>query len=148
MKDELCKASHKIFKIKYHFVFCIKYRKDLFLEDAYVKTIKGICLGVEERYDLKFETIGFDEDHVHFMIQAFPRDSPSSIFQAVKSILAKELFRHHPDLKKELWGGNFWSAGGFVGTVGEGINAEVIRRYIENQGRKVGQLKLVDFGQG
>ena len=146
MEDELCKASHKVFKIKYHFVFCIKYRKDLFLEDVYVEAVKGICREIEERYDLKFETVGFDEDHVHFMIQAFPRDSPSDIFQALKSISAKELFRRHPDLKKELWGGHFWSAGGFVGTVGEGVNAEVIRKYIENQGRKVGQLKLVDFG--
>ncbi|MAG02689.1 IS200/IS605 family transposase, partial [Candidatus Pacearchaeota archaeon] len=50
-----------------------------------------------------------------------------------------------PDIKKELWGGEFWSDGGFVGTVGEGINAEIIRKYIKNQGRKPEQLKLVDF---
>ena len=145
MESELCKASHKVFKIKYHFVFCIKYRKDLFLEKKYVETIRKICKGMGERYDIKFETMGFDEDHVHFMIQSLPRDSPSTIFQMVKSISAKELFSCHPDLKKELWGGNFWSAGGFVGTVGEGINAEIIRKYIRSQGRKDGQLKLVDF---
>ncbi|HDL02286.1 MAG TPA: IS200/IS605 family transposase, partial [Candidatus Pacearchaeota archaeon] len=52
----------------------------------------------------------------------------------------------HLDLRKELWGGEFWSDGGFVGTVGEGINAEIIRKYIEGQGRKSGQLRLVDFG--
>ena len=146
MEDELCKNSHKVFKIKYHFVFCIKYRKDLFLEEKYARTVKKTCQEIEERYDIKFETIGFDEDHVHFMIQSLPSESPSTIFQIVKSISAKELFKQHPDLKKELWGGHFWSAGGFVGTVGEGINAEIIRKYIRNQGRKEGQLKLVDFG--
>lgn len=113
-----------------------------------MKTVKEICRDIEKRYDIKFETIGFDDDHVHFMIQTFPRESPSTIFQIVKSISAKELFKRHSDLKKELWGGHFWSAGGFVGTVGEGINAEIIRKYILNQGRKEGQLKLVDFGAG
>ncbi len=146
MENELCKTSHKVFKIKYHFVFCIKDRKNLFLEKKYVETVRKICQEIEGRYDVKFETIGFDEDHVHFMIQSFPSDFPSTIFQIVKSISAKELFNHHPDLKEELWRGHFWSVGGFVGTVGGGINAEIIRKYIRNQGRKEGQLKLVDFG--
>jgi len=145
MENDLSKTRHKVFKIKYHFVFCIKYRKDLFLVEKYIKTIKEICQDIEKRYTLKFETLGFDEDHVHFMIQSLPNDSPSTIFQIVKSISAKELFKRHSDLKKELWGGHFWSVGGFVGTVGEGINAEIIRKYIRNQGRKNGQLRLVNF---
>ena len=55
------------------------------------------------------------------------------------------MFEEYPDLKKELWGGEFWSDGGYVASVGEGINAEIIRNYIKTQGRKGGQLKLVDF---
>lgn len=67
-ENELSKSAHKVFKIKYHFVFCIKYRKDLFLYESYVKKFKELCLGFEDRYHLKFETIGFDEDHVYFML--------------------------------------------------------------------------------
>jgi len=145
MEDELCKSAHKVFKIKYHFVFCIKYRKDLFLEEKYTLTIKEVCEGISERYHVHFETIGFDEDHVHLMIRSIPNYSPSKIFQIVKSITAIKLFEKHPDLKKELWGGEFWSDGGFVGTVGEGINGEIIREYIKRQGRKEGQLKLLEF---
>ena len=145
MEDELCKSAHKVFKIKYHFVFCIKYRKDLFLENKYVQTVKEICRNLENRYHMKFETLGFDEDHVHFLVRSIPRISPSQIFRTVKSITAEKLFELHPDLKKELWGGNFWSAGGFVGTVGEGINADIIRNYIKKQGRKGEQLRLIDF---
>mgnify|MGYP001563019252 FL=1 len=143
--DELLKSYHKVFKIKYHFVFCIKYRKDLFLQEKYVNSIKEICKGLEERYSMKFETIGFDEDHVHFMLQSVPKYSASQIFRLVKSITAIKLFEKHPDLKKELWGGEFWSDGGYVGTVGEGVNAELIRNYIKSQGRKGEQLKLFDF---
>ena len=145
MEDSLDKSSHKVFKIKYHFVFCIKYRKDLFLENKYVETFKNICKGLEERYLMKFETIGFDEDHVHFMLQSVPKYSASQLFRIVKSIIARKLFEFHPDIKKELWGGEFWSDGGYVGTVGEGINAEIIRKYIQNQGRKDGQLRLDNF---
>ena len=143
--EDLCKAAHKVFKIKYHFVFCIKYRKDLFLENKYVETIKEICRDLENRYHMKFETMGFDDDHVHFLLQSVPKYSPSQIFRIVKSITAIELFKRHTDLKKELWGGEFWSDGGFVSTVGEGVNDEIIRKYIKTQGRKGEQLRLADF---
>jgi len=144
--DNLRKAAHKVFKIKYHFVFCIKYRKNLFSEEKYAEFLRSVCLGIEERYSIVFETMGFDGDHVHFMIQTFPRFCPSDVFRIVKSITAKKLFEKFPDIKKDLWGGQFWSDGGFVGTAGEGINGEIIRNYIKNQGRKVGQLRLLDLG--
>src|SRR3989338_6330401 len=143
--EDLCKSAHKVFKIKYHFVFCIKYRKDLFLKDKYVNTFREICKDLENRYHMKFETLGFDEDHVHFLLQTAPKYSSLQIFRLVKSITAIELFKRHKDLKDELWGGEFWSDGGYVWTVGEGVNAEVIRNYIKKQGRKGEQLRLADF---
>lgn len=144
-ENELCKSAHKVFQIKYHFVFCIKYRKDLFLKENYIETIKKICIDISNRYYIKFETIGFDEDHVHFMVQSVPKYSASKIFQVVKSITAIELFKRHKEIKEELYGGEFWSDGGYVATVGEGINADVIRSYIAKQGRKAEQLKLFEF---
>jgi len=117
----------------------------LFLEEKYVQTVKEICKNLENRYHMIFETLGFDEDHVHFLLQTVPKYSPSQIFRIVKSITAIELFKRHKDLKEELWGGEFWSDGGYVGTVGEGVNAEVIRNYIKKQGRKGEQLRLTDF---
>ena len=142
----LVRSSHKVFRIKYHLIFCIKYRKDLFLEEKYVSTVKQVCLDIENRFHLKFETLGFDEDHVHFLIESLATVySPAKIFQIVKSITARELFKRHPMIKKELYYGEFWSDGGYVGTVGEGINADLIRKYIKSQGRKGDQLKLIDF---
>jgi len=145
MDNPIFTSYHKAFRVKYHFVFVIKYRKDLFLNEKYAETVKSTCKGLEERYTMKFETIGFDEDHLHFLLQSVPKYSPSQIFRLVKSITARKLFEAHSDLKKELWGGEFWSDGGFVSTVGEGVNAELIRKYIQNQGRKGEQLKLFDF---
>ncbi|PIN94101.1 IS200/IS605 family transposase [Candidatus Pacearchaeota archaeon CG10_big_fil_rev_8_21_14_0_10_31_24] len=143
---ELVRSSHKVFKIKHHIVCCIKYRKDLFLEDAYVTTLKEVCRDIEKRFNVTFETTGFDEDHVHFLIESLTTTySPAKIFQIVKSITARELFKRHPRIAEELYHGEFWSDGGYVGTVGEGVNADVIRKYIQSQGRKGEQLKLINF---
>ncbi len=113
--------------------------------------MKTICKGLEERYHLRFETLGFDEDHVHFMLESLTTTySPAKVFQIVKSITAIKMFEFHKEIKEELWGGELWggelwSDGGYVGTVGEGVNADIIRDYISKQGRKIGQLKLIDF---
>ena len=142
---ELKHACHKVYVIKYHLMFCIKYRKDLFLESIYVEHLKTVLKEIELRYYLTPETIGFDEDHVHILMQAAPRYSPSRVVQIVKSITARELFKRFPEIKEELWGGEFWSDGGYIGTVGEGANADIIRKYIQKQGRKGDQLRLIDF---
>ena len=126
-------------------MFCVKYRKDLFLNDEYTTYLKTLLLEIGKRYFLTFETIGVDEDHVHMLVQSVPKYSPSRVIQIVKSITAKEMFKAFPLIRDQLWGGEFWSDSGYIGTVGEGINADIIRNYIKNQGRNIDQLKLSDF---
>ena len=145
MVESLLHAPHKVYSIKYHLMFCVKYRKDLFLNEPYFLFFKDTLLELGKRYFFVFETIGVDEDHVHLLVQAAPRYSPSHVMQIIKSITAKELFKKFPEIRKELWGGEFWSDAGYIGTVGEGANAEIIRKYIRNQGRKGDQLRLFDF---
>ena len=126
-------------------MFCVKYRKDMFLHDNYPDYFKTILLEIGKRYFLVFETIGVDEDHIHTLVQSAQKYSPSHLVQMIKSITAKELFKKFPEIKNELWGGEFWSDGGYIGTVGEGVNAEIIRNYIKKQGRDTSQLKLAQF---
>ncbi len=79
------------------------------------------------------------------MIQTLPKSSPSNVFLILKSISARYIFKKFPKLKRSLWGGNFWSAGGYVGSVGEGKNADIIRNYIKRQGQSGKDLKLINF---
>ena len=58
------------------------------------------------------------------------------IMQIIKSITAKSIFKKYPDIKKQLWGGNLWSGGGYIGTVGDGVTTDIIKRYVETQGTK------------
>ncbi len=123
-------AAHKVYEIRYHIIICVKYRKKLLLPTNRISFLKWILSEIQQRYEIKFDTIGTDGDHVHLFVDAAPKYSPSDIFRIVKSITARELFVKFPEIKRELWGGEFWNDGGYIGTVGEGTTANIVRRYI------------------
>ena len=126
--------SHNKSLLLYHFVCPIKFRRKVLSTEVSV-TFKNICLKIEELYEIHFLEIGLDDDHVHFLIQSVPMNAPKKIIGAVKSITAKEIFRLHPEVKQMLWGGRFWTSGYYVNTVGQYASEEVIKKYIQNQGK-------------
>ncbi len=137
----------------YHLVFPAKYRRKIFTREV-EESLKEICLGIEQRYELRFIEIGLEEDHVHFLVQGIPTMAVSKIVTTIKSITAREIFKRHPKIRREqLWGGSLWTAGFYANTVGLYAGKETIRRYIENQGKQdeykkiySGQIEL-DFNQ-
>ena len=104
-------------------------------------SLVAVCINIEKRFEIKFIEIGADEDHVHFLIQSVPMLSVKSIVQTVKSITAKELFRLHPEVEEQLWGGQFWTSGYYVNTVGQYANEETIKKYINTQGNDSREYK-------
>ena len=136
---ELIRKNHNVSLLMYHFVFVAKYRR-LVIDEAVDSVLKDTCLEVSKRYEIRFLEIGSEGDHVHFLIQSVPNYSPTSIATKVKSIIAREVFSQVPTVKKQLWGGEFWSDGYYASTVGEHATETVIREYIKNQGKK-GQYK-------
>jgi len=94
----------------YHFVCPAKYGKVIFSKEV-DDTLKEICLEISKRYEISFFKIETDRDHVHFLIQSIPKYSVTEIIRMIKSITAKKIFEKHPEVKKQLWGGEFWSDG-------------------------------------
>jgi len=131
--SETQRKSHNISILIYHFVCPAKYRRIVFGEEV-EEVLKGTCLEIEKRYEIKFIEIGADKDHVHFLVQSVPTYSTKKIIQTIKSITAREIFAQVPEVKKQLWGGEFWTDGYYVSTVGQHGNEETIRRYVEEQG--------------
>ena len=117
----------------YHIVCPAKYRRAVFTAPVDQK-LKEVCLGISQRYEITFLEIGTDHDHVHFLVQSVPMYSPKRIVQIIKRITAREIFRACPEVKKQLWGGEFWTDGYFMSTVGQHGNESVIKQYIQNQG--------------
>lgn len=123
----------------YHLVFPAKYRRVIF-EGRIEEELKEICLEIEKRYEVKFLEIGTDKDHVHFLVQSVPKYSVTQIVTKIKSITAREIFKRSPEVKKVLWGGEFWTDGYFVNTVSKHGNEQVIERYIKEQGKEYKSL--------
>lgn len=119
----------------YHYVFPTKYRRILFDKEV-DESLKAICIEISNRYQLHFLEIGTDENHVHLLLQSVPRYSPTKIITIIKSITAREIFKKHPEVKKQLWGGEFWSDGYFVNTVSKFGNEETIIKYVQSQGKE------------
>jgi len=107
------------------------------------KKVKKVCLGIEARYEIKFLEIGSEKDHVHFLIQSVPTYSPTKIVTTIKSLTARKILESNPEVRKALWGGNFWTAGYYVGTVGEYGTEKVITEYIKNHGRKIERYEKI-----
>lgn len=127
----------------YHIVCPAKYRRAVFSATVDAK-LKEICAEIQKRYEITFLEIGTDSDHVHFPVQSVPMYSPKKIVQIIKSITAREIFKACPEVKEYLWGGQFWSDGYFVSTVGAHANEQMIKNYVQQQGKldENGQLKL------
>ena len=128
--------SHNVSNLVYHFVCPTKYRR-IVITETVDESLKQICEGIELRYDwITFLEIGADKVHVHFLVQSTPDYSPTKIITTIKSITAKRIFAEHPEVKKELWGGSFWSGGFFVSSVGRNVSEQAIKEYVENQGKQ------------
>jgi REP element-mobilizing transposase RayT len=126
----------------YHIVCPAKYRRAVISQEV-DKKMREVCQGIEARYEIKFLEIGTEKDHVHFLVQSVPTYSPAKIVQTIKSITAKKIFEACPEVKKDLWGGEFWTRGYYVGTVGEHGDEEIISRYVKNQGRNPEEYKKI-----
>ena len=132
--DEIhIKKSHNKSLLLYHVVCPAKYRREVFSESV-EKTLQETCEGMSKRYEINFVEVGADKDHVHFFVQSVPTYSPKKIVQTIKSITAIQIFKKHPEVKEKLWGGKFWTSEYYVNTVGQYGNANMIKKYVQNQG--------------
>ncbi len=138
MSEHIYKRHNKTLLL-YHIVCPTKYRREV-ITDEVAKTLKETCIGISERYEIYFVEIGIDEEHVHFLVQSVPVMQPQKIVQIIKSITAKEVFRRHHEVKNILWGGEFWTSGYYVNTVGRYGNEEVIKNYVKGQGKEYQQI--------
>ena len=133
--------SHNVSLLLYHLVCPTKYRR-VVITEAVDQVLKQACLEIAKRYQIHFLEIGTDADHVHFLIQSIPLYAPTKLARIVKSITAREVFRQAPEVKKQLWGGEFWTDGYYISTVGKHANETAISNYVKNQGIEKSYQKL------
>ena len=132
-ESKYIRKSHNVSVLLYHFVCPAKYRR-VVISGEVDQTMLTVCIEIEKRYEIHFLEIGTDLNHVHFLVQSVPKFSATQIITILKSIIAKKVFEKHPEVKKQLWGGEFWSDGYFVNTVSKFGDENSISRYVREQG--------------
>ena len=137
---EVRKGAHGAWQIHYHMVFPVKYRKAL-LDEEVTAIIQDTAAEITERFPIEMEAIGTDKNHIHLLCSAHPKMAPGRIVQVFKSITAREIFRRKPAVKRVLWGGEFWTDGYYVATVGERANWQTVERYVQRQGQPRDDLR-------
>ena len=140
----LRRTSHAVYDTRYHLVWAPKYRKWILRGDIRER-VEEIFKEISRNHEFEIDALEIAEDHVHVFLSFPPRYSIATVVGMLKSISASVIFEEHPEVEKELWGGEFWEDGYFVRTVGDKVTAEVIRNYIRyhhEQEKSPKQLEL------
>ncbi len=127
--------NHSVFKLYYHLILVIKYRKPV-IDDKICAYLKERFVHIGFDYNLHLEEINYGKDHVQILFRAEPNSELSKFINAYKSSTSRMVKKHYPHIKKYLWKSHFWSRSFCLITSG-GVTTEVIRTYIENQGEDV-----------
>ena len=142
-EEDVWRWYHSVSECHYHIQITVKYRKAL-IDKEIEKIIMGILEGFKDRFAIDIYTVGFDGDHMHTLCQFLPKYSGGQVIRLIKSITAKQVLKI-PDVRKELWGGEFWTDGYYMATISNRGTKQVIENYVKNQGRNPEQLTIFNL---
>jgi putative transposase len=139
------RSSHSIYDLKYHVVFCTKYRYRVLtgqVANRARELIREICAS----NDVEIVSGSMSPDHIHLLLSIPPGISVSRIVQYVEGKSSRKLQQEFELLRKKYWGQHLWARGYFVVTVGN-VNTEDVQKYIEEQEvhHKDNSFKISEF---
>ncbi|MBU3130552.1 IS200/IS605 family transposase [Clostridium tagluense] len=115
--------------INYHFIFCPRYRRKIFLipnlEERFKNMVKCVC----EEIDIKIIAIECDKDHTHMVLNCIPTLSPADIMQKIKGVTSRVLRDEFNELKKMP---SLWTRSYFISTA-RNVSSETVKKYVESQ---------------
>ena len=138
------RTAHAVYDAQYHLVWAPKYRKPI-LRGELRQQVAHWFREIAGHYDITIVELEVSEDHIHILCSFPPRYSIAQVVTRFKSLSARAVFRRFPQVKRQLWGGEFWEDGYFVRTVGDRVTEDVIRKYIaHHRAEQTEQLNLFD----
>ena len=136
------RGAHTVYRLAYHFVWVPRYRRKILVGQVAQRLgalIREICTA----WDWEVEALAVQADHVHLFVSCPPRDAPAQVMRKIKSLTARELYHEFPHLRRSHWGGKLWADGYYVGSAGEQVTSDLIKRYVEYQSyEETGQSRL------
>lgn len=123
--------------LNYHLIMCVKYRNKV-IDETISGRLKEIFEKIASSYNITLEEWNHDKDHVHILFRGQPNTEISKFINAYKSASSRLMKKEFPEIRKYLWKERFWSQSFCLLTTG-GATVDIIRQYIQSQGRKDGK---------
>lgn len=127
--SRIAKNAGAVFSLKYHIVWCPKYRRDV-LVGRVEKRFKALIRVKAKEISVVIHAFEIMPDHVHLFVESDPRWSVAEIVNRLKgytSRLLRNEFRHLRSRIPTLWSRSYYAA-----TVGS-VSEDAIRKYIDDQ---------------
>ena len=132
MKNKHIKTKTTVSSISYHFVFCPRYRRKIFLNRKVEKRFKELVGKACLKLGVKILALECDKDHAHLFIQSLPTLSPSEVMAKIKGLSSRILRKEFEHLSHQV---SLWTRSFFVSTAGA-VSSKTIQKYIEAQKKR------------
>ncbi|MBW3496806.1 IS200/IS605 family transposase [Bacillus sp. FDAARGOS_1420] len=129
MINDYRKTKTTVSLINYHFVFCPRYRRKIFLNTKVEEHFKALVQELCNELDIVIIAMACDKDHVHLFLNALPTLRPSDIMAKIKGVTSKRLraeFSHLAHLP------SLWTRSYFISIAGN-VSSQTIQHYVESQ---------------
>ena len=131
---DLDNNNHSVFKLHYHLIICVKYRKKIINNDI-SNRLKEIFEYIAPKYNITLDEWNHDIDHIHVLFRGQPNSEISKFINAYKSASSRLIKKEYPQICKSLWKEMFWSQSYCLISTG-GVTVDIIKQYIQSQGEK------------
>jgi putative transposase len=131
---EYRKTAHAVYDIKFHIVWITKYRKQVLMGQIGLR-VRELIRQTCGTLDVYIEKGHISSDHVHLLVSVPPHISVSEVVQRLKGRSSRRLLEEFGELRKQFWGKHLWARGYFAASTGN-VTDEIVRQYIESQGRE------------
>ena len=129
VRDRYSKNTGAVFSLKYHVVWCPKYRRSV-LTPPVDGRLKELLAEVAAEHGMTIHAAEVMPDHVHLFVESDPTLCVAEIVNRFKGRSSHVLRQEFPSLRSRL--PTLWSRSYFASTVGA-VSEQTIRRYIEAQ---------------
>ena len=129
MDARYAKNAGAIFSLKYHIVWCPKYRRPVLVDEIALR-LRGLLAGRAAELEMTLHAVEIMPDHVHLFIEADPTRCVAEIVNRMKGFTSRMLRREFASLRSRL--PTLWSRSYYAGTVGH-VSETVVRKYIASQ---------------
>ena len=129
MGERYAKNAGAVFSLKYHVVWCPKYRRAVLVKPVDAR-LKVLLAEKAEELGLTIHVMEVMPDHVHLFVEGNPMICVAEIVNGLKGFTSHALREEFPSLKSRL--PTLWSRSYYAGSVGS-VSEAVVRKYIEGQ---------------